>query len=129
MSRRKQSLTQNEPLTKDDVENIVTRVIVTIVPPIVTAIMEKIVDERLDKFAIMVKRSFDDINERMVTKDEFNEFKGDTEQALYYLQSDVTDLKGRMSKVENRLDGVESATKTMVSMWHDHETRIVVLEN
>ncbi len=154
MPRKKSLNPFNEPAIRADVENIVTRVVsslvTTLIPPIVEKIVDQKLDEKLDKklderfdsFAIMVKHGFDDtqaqineIRQEMVTKTEFNdfkgemlEFKGDTEQSLFCLQSDVTDLKERVGKVENRLDGVEGAIGVMTGMWRDHEVRIVDLE-
>lgn len=137
----------SEFATKTDVESIVTRVVsnlvTTLVPPIVEKIVDQKLDEKLDKklderfdaFAIMVGNGFaqtqaqiNEIRQEMVTKTEFGEFKGDTEHSFFCLQSDVTDLKDRMGKVENRLDGVEGAIGVMTGMWRDHEVRIVDLE-
>ncbi|MFA6158274.1 MAG: hypothetical protein WC763_01450 [Candidatus Paceibacterota bacterium] len=115
--------------------------------------VREIVTEVIDNFAIMMKRSFDDINDRMVTKEEFNEFKAEmhefkdemhefktnmlefkdgTEPALYSLQTDMLDVKSRLTKVETGLtnveNGVTSLTAAVRSNWRDHEGRITRLE-
>lgn len=101
--------------------------------------VREIVTEIIDNFAVMVKRGFDDIHERMVTKEEFNEFraqmnafKDSTEPALCSLQTDMLDVKSRLTKVETRLTGVEdgliSLTTAAHSNWQDHERRIITLE-
>lgn len=115
--------------------------------------VREIVTEIIDGFAVMVKHGFDDIHERMVTKEEFNEFKAEmhefkaemyefktnmlefknsTEPVLYSLQTDMIDVKSRLTKVETRLTGVEdglrSPTAAVHSTWQDHERRITTLE-
>jgi len=120
MQRKKSSSKQYGQLaTKSDVREIVTEII--------------------DNFAIMVKRGFDDINERMVTKEEFNEFKAEmydfkanTEPAIYALQTDMLDVKSRLTKVETEIINVRcdvtSLTAAVRSNWQDHEHRITRLE-
>lgn len=101
--------------TRGDVKEVVTEVVsaafehftLHILPQVIETIVIRVVDEKLEHFATMVKRSFDHIEAQMVTKDEFYPFKEATEQSFYYLQTDVTDLKMRMGCVENRLDKVE----------------------
>jgi hypothetical protein len=114
------------PVTKADVKEIVT----------------EIITEAFDSFAIIVKKGFDDVNDRMVTKEEFYPFKKATETSFYNLQTDVTDLKTRMTRVENRLDRVEyrldsvevkfdifdQKIDTVVDMHKDHDVRIRGLE-
>ncbi len=115
MTRKRAS--QGIPATKKDVETIITRAI--------------------DAFAIVVGQGFADtqsqINGLTTELREFKtkmyDFKDNTERALYTLQSDVTDLKIKMGKVEIRLDKVEDHCDTMIGMWRDHETRIVALES
>jgi cell shape-determining protein MreC len=120
------SIPHSDLATKNDVRGIVTEII--------------------DNFAVMVKHGFDDIHERMVTKEEFNElraemyefktnmleFKNGTEPALYSLQTDMLDVKSRLTKVETRLTGVEdgliSLTAAAHRNWQDHEQRITTLE-
>ncbi len=101
--------------------------------------VREIVTEIIDNFAVMVKRGFDDIHERMVTKEEFNEFraemynfKANIEPAVYTLQTDMLDVKSRLTKVETGLKDVRcdvaSLTTAVRSNWQDHEHRITTLE-
>jgi hypothetical protein len=88
MKRKKSSSTPYDQLaTKSDVREIVTEII--------------------DNLATMMKHSFDDINERMLTKEEFNEFRAEmrafkakVEPVPYTLQTDMLDIKSRLTKVE-----------------------------
>ncbi|MFA6158918.1 MAG: hypothetical protein WC763_04850 [Candidatus Paceibacterota bacterium] len=102
MQKKNQNEKGSRALTqvdRDDIRIMVSEIIAITVPPIVTGIVikvisevappivERIVDERLDKFAIMVGRGFtdvqaqiNDINERMVTKDEFNDFRAEVRE-------------------------------------------------
>lgn len=98
-----------------------------------------IVDDAVGELATMTKRGFDDINERMVTKVEFNEFKAEMhefktsiEPALYDLQTDMSEVKTKLNTIDTRLTRVEgnleSLTVVARSNWQDHEKRIVRLE-
>ncbi len=137
----------SDTATRGDVKEIVTEVVSTafthftlhVLPPIIESVVvpvvERIVDEKINEFAGIVKRSFEHIEDQMVTKDEFYPFKESTERSFYYLQTDVDDLKTRMGRVENRLDKVESKIDSlevkmdvMVDMYNDHDVRIVNLE-
>jgi hypothetical protein len=108
--------------------------------------VREIVTEIIDNFAVMVKCGFDDIHERMVTKEEFNEFKAEmhefktnmlefkdgTEPVLYSLQTDMLDVKSRLTKVETEIINVRcdvaSLTAAAHNNWQDHEHRITTLE-
>ena len=129
---------------KDKVPSIIEGVVskeLDTVPPMVEAIVsrqfsmvppmiEGVVSRELGKFAIMVKKGFDDMHERLDNMvGEFNEFKGETEQNFYGLKSDVMCLKSSMVKVEHRLDRVETKLDMFGSMWSNHEDRIIQLES
>lgn len=97
--------------------------------------VQTIVDKGFEKFAIVMKRSFDDIELRLVTKDEFVPFRDEmigfkksTEQTLYEIQSDTSDLRNRMGRVENRLDVLENKMDDIVHVYKDHEKRITRVE-
>ncbi len=117
MQARAKPPSPNDIATKGDVESIVTRIVTSVV------------NEAIDNFAIIVGRSFADTQAQIngITV-ELHEFKGNTERALYSLQTDTTDLKDEIKKVKIRLDKVEDHCDTMIGMWRNHEKRIIVLE-
>ncbi len=93
-------------------------------PPYATkADVKEIVTEAFDSFAQIMKRSFDDVYGRfdaadirmdgLVTKDEFQPFKRETEQSLYELKTDVGHIKNRLDRVETRLDGMDTRFETV----------------
>lgn len=115
-------------------------------PPYATkADVREIVTEAFDSFALIMKRSFDDVYGRLdtmdnrmdglVTKDEFQPFKKETEQSLYELKTDVGHIKNRLGKVGTRLDGMENRLDvmdvkidTLIETHVEHEGRIIRLE-
>jgi hypothetical protein len=97
--------------------------------------VEEIVTKIIDNFAIMVKRGFDECAKKQDIdefRNEMYEFKANIEPAVYTLQADMVDVKSILTKVEIRLthveDSVISLTTSARNNWHDHETRIVRLE-
>ena len=114
----------NSPATKSDVESIMTRVVLTLVPPMVEGIVDgKLgtffveVDGKIEFLAMMVGRGL---------------FKEDAEPVLYALQSDMADVKTRLGGVESGLSEVKndlaSFRRAIRSGWQDHESRIIHLE-
>lgn len=68
------------------------------------------------------------LDKNMVTRDEFEPFKKSTEQSLYELKSDVSDLKDDMRGVKGRLDTLEFKFDELTGMYRGHDVRIVRLE-
>ena len=89
-------------IVRSEVREIVIEVITEVVPPLVTKITTEIVSRELEKFAIMVKHGFDDILERMATKDDIRELRRD----MGFL-SDRTD--SRFDDHEIRIERLETA--------------------
>ena len=115
------------PATKTDVKEIVTSIIKTLVPSMIRlgikTLVPSMIDTKIERLAIMTKKGFDDINERMATKEELhafhndmNFFKGQTETSLYHIQTDVTELKSKMTNVESRLDRIEPKLDSIAIM-------------
>ncbi len=112
-------------VTKNNGEDLVTK-----------DYFHEVISAEFEKFAGMIQRSFMDLQERMVTKTEFNEFKSemysfkdDTERSFYDLKTDVIDLKDKVGRVEKRLDSIEPKVESFVYMWREHEDRLGEHEN
>jgi hypothetical protein len=91
--------------------------------------LQEVISSEFEKFAGMIHRSFLDLQERMVTKTEFNEFKDNTERSLYDLKTVVIDLKDKLVRVEKRLDSIEPKVESFVYMWREHEDKLGEHEN
>lgn len=86
--------------------------------------VKEIVTEAIEGFAIIVGKSFERMDRRfdeMVTKAEFEPFKRETNQSLYELKTDVSDLKTRMLGVEDRLDKIETHLVCIDARFDDIE--------
>ena len=115
----KNSKKDTTPATRADVKEIVTEIveksIISLVPPIIENKINKLVpvmiDTGIENFAVMIKRSFDDVYLRFDAIDgRLNElmfFKNNAEKSFYNLQTDFTDLKTRIVNVETRLERIE----------------------
>jgi len=95
------------PATKADVREIVTEVVTTLIPSIVTPIVETIVSREIDKLAGMVKRGFDEVYERLASKEDVNE-----------LRADLNGFRREMGIITDKNE----------SRFDDHEERISYLE-
>jgi hypothetical protein len=92
-------------------------------------------DKKFEDFAIMVQHGFTSIEDRLgtrvdglVTKDEFNGFKHDTEMSFYGLDRKVGVIDERLGRVEGRLEKVESKLDAVVIELRGHDKRIGALE-
>ncbi len=94
----------DKPATRADVKEIVAEIVTEIiggtVPGMVTSIVTDIVDSRIESLAIMVKRGFDDINERMATKDELNAFREEVAAFDRHITGRVDDHENRIGLLE-----------------------------
>ncbi len=55
-------------------------------------------------------------------------FKEKTERSFFEIDCRFNAVDGRLDRVENRLDKVEIKLDSLVSLYKNHDTRIVKLE-
>jgi hypothetical protein len=104
----------------------------------------EIVTEAFEKFAIIMKRSFDDVYMRFdmvdarfdgvdarmnaFVENEFLPFKRNTEQSFYEIKTDIGHIKVRLGKVEGGLIVTNAKLDGVIDVVRDHEMRITHLE-
>lgn len=96
----------------------------------------------IEDLAGMVQKGFKDLEEKLVSKDEFNEFRNhmlgfekdslgfqkQTTQSLYELNHKVDSIDERLISVEGRLGNVESKLDSVIIEVRGHDKRIRALE-
>ena len=83
----------------------------------------------LDGLAVMVQSGFTDMQERMLEKPDFMDFKSKAEQILYAIDGKLQSVDQRLDAIEKTLGPLVHVTDALGREYRHLETRIARLEH